>query len=396
MHYFDKLAEIESQYEGLTAQLGKAEVLADPALYQKTAKSRADLTEIVEKFQEWKTINKSVKETKTLVDESSSDPEMKAMAHEELLELEKNEENDTGGSDGFIDNMLVTDDGHLVVVETKLWRSSEAIREVVSQSLHYAMAVSQLSPFEFEACLGRADPRWRRLGKGETVAQYVQNFAASNSLPGLPDDFEDTFDRLRRAGEILLLIVGDGIRRSAERLVHWINTTAGSAPYKLGLIELCLYNLPSAARIAVPRTLLRTREASRHVVSVNLQGTARDQVAVTVTEPDERPTGRKISPPGIPLTEERLTELIRSSNPPEIVEVADQLRALLGDDRFVECKARINSVAPVFYRPMDVDDPAKTNALMPKYGILKDKVEAFEVAVTEIAETVRDAMEAAS
>jgi hypothetical protein len=45
---------------------------------------------------------------------------------------------------------------------------------------------------------------------------------------------------------------------------------------------------------------------------------------------------------------------------------------------------------------MDVDDPGKTNALMPKYGILKDKVEAFEVAVIEIAETVRNAMEAAS
>jgi len=69
------------------------------------------------------------------------------------------------------------------------------IREVVSQTLHYAMAVSQLSPFDFEACLSRADPRWRRLGKDETVARYVQNFAASNSLPGLPDDFEDAFDR---------------------------------------------------------------------------------------------------------------------------------------------------------------------------------------------------------
>jgi hypothetical protein len=349
---------------------------------------------------------------------------------------------DTGGSEGFIDNMLVTDDGHLVVVETKLWRNSEAIREVVSQTLHYAMAVSQLSPLEFEACLSRADPRWRRLGKGETVAQYVQNFAASNSLPGLPDDFEDAFDRLRRAGEILLLIVGDGIRPSAERLVHWMNATAGSAPYKLGLIELCLYDLPGAARIAVPRTLLRTREASRHVVSVNLQGTARDQVAVTVTGPDKRHETRKIPLPGIPLTEERLTELIRSSNPPEIVEVAEQLRALLkssglatrflpseiqygvrvdedfiplahlsaqyiwfqiptrairalGDDRFVECKGKINKVAD-FYRPLDVDDPRKGNALIPKYAVLKNKVEAFAGSVTEIAETVRNAMEAAS
>jgi peptide chain release factor 1 len=92
MHYLNKLAEIEARYEALTEQLGKAEVLADNAVYQKTAKARADLTEIVEKFQQWKTISKSVADTKALVDESSSDPEMKAMAHEELMELERRQE----------------------------------------------------------------------------------------------------------------------------------------------------------------------------------------------------------------------------------------------------------------------------------------------------------------
>jgi len=92
LHYLDKLAEIEAKYEALTEQLGKSEVLADPSVYQKTAKARADLTEIVEKFREWKTINTSVTETKKLAEESSSDPEMKALAHEELLELEKRQE----------------------------------------------------------------------------------------------------------------------------------------------------------------------------------------------------------------------------------------------------------------------------------------------------------------
>ncbi len=92
MHYLNKLEEIEAKYEALTEQLGKAEVLADPALYQKTAKSRADLTEIVEKFREWKTIVKSVKDTKSLVEQSASDLEMKALAHEELTELEKRQE----------------------------------------------------------------------------------------------------------------------------------------------------------------------------------------------------------------------------------------------------------------------------------------------------------------
>jgi peptide chain release factor 1 len=89
MHYLEKLSEIESRYESLTDQLGKPEVLADTAQYQKTAKARADLTETVERFREWKTVSKGVADTKALLQESSSDPEMKAMAQEELLDLEK-------------------------------------------------------------------------------------------------------------------------------------------------------------------------------------------------------------------------------------------------------------------------------------------------------------------
>jgi peptide chain release factor 1 len=88
MHFLEKLAEIESKYDELTAQLASAEVLADPLRYQKIAKARAELTEIVEKFRHWKTIQKSLKDTQALLEESSSDPEMKAMAHEEIKQLE--------------------------------------------------------------------------------------------------------------------------------------------------------------------------------------------------------------------------------------------------------------------------------------------------------------------
>jgi peptide chain release factor 1 len=89
MHFLEKLAEIETKYDQLTERLGKAEVLAEPALYQKTAKAQAELSEIVEKYRSWKAIQKSLMETKALQEESSSDSEMKALAHEELNDLEK-------------------------------------------------------------------------------------------------------------------------------------------------------------------------------------------------------------------------------------------------------------------------------------------------------------------
>src|ERR1700739_5036756 len=50
----------------------------------------------------------------------------------------------TGGTEGFIDNLLITNDGHLVIVETKLWRNPEAMRDVIGQTLQYGMAVTQI------------------------------------------------------------------------------------------------------------------------------------------------------------------------------------------------------------------------------------------------------------
>ncbi len=337
-----------------------------------------------------------------------------------------------GESDGYIDNMLVTDDGHLVIVETKLWKNPEALRKVIAQTLQYGMAVTQMTLEEFEDRIRRSDPKGQRLAQDETVLQR-----ATRLLQEKADDFEDSFDRLRRNGDILLLIVADAVRASVERIVEWMNKF-GSTPYKLGLVELGLYELPDGGRMIVPKTLLRTREASRHVVTINIQGAARDSVTATVSTPDQPSEKRKIAAAAPSLTEQGLTVEIRTKNPPDTVRVAETLlsrlkesdlgtrglpatfqfgvdwggnfiplvsmssreiwfqipmRAVraLGDERFVACKQTINSVAN-FYRPEDVSDPTKTNALTPKYSILMDKVEEFIEAVTQIAQMVRSAV----
>ncbi|HEY6292927.1 MAG TPA: peptide chain release factor 1 [Terriglobia bacterium] len=88
MNFLNKLAEIERKYEALTQQLGDPAVLGDPALYHKTAKAQSDLSEIVEKYREWKGLDKSLAETNALLAESSADPAMKEMAEEELSQLE--------------------------------------------------------------------------------------------------------------------------------------------------------------------------------------------------------------------------------------------------------------------------------------------------------------------
>jgi peptide chain release factor 1 len=68
-------------------------VLADQSLYQKTAKAHSELSEVVEKYREWKGIRKGLEETQALLEDATIDAEMKALAHEELSDLEKRQTN---------------------------------------------------------------------------------------------------------------------------------------------------------------------------------------------------------------------------------------------------------------------------------------------------------------
>lgn len=88
MQFLEKLAEVESKFEALATQLGRPETLADPSLFRATAKAHAELREIVEKYRRWKDLKKSHEQTQVLFDEAGSDPAMKALAKEELVQLE--------------------------------------------------------------------------------------------------------------------------------------------------------------------------------------------------------------------------------------------------------------------------------------------------------------------
>ena len=83
---FEKLDQIESRYQELTAQLSSPEVLGDSSRYQKLARTHADLAEVVEKYRQWKDLEKGLRETKQMLVESE-DAEMKQLAHEEERQL---------------------------------------------------------------------------------------------------------------------------------------------------------------------------------------------------------------------------------------------------------------------------------------------------------------------
>ena len=83
----DKLDQIESRYEDLSQQLGDPAVLADGARYQKLARLHSELGGIVEKYREWKGLRQGVADTRDVLDDA--DPEMRALAEQELGHLEE-------------------------------------------------------------------------------------------------------------------------------------------------------------------------------------------------------------------------------------------------------------------------------------------------------------------
>jgi peptide chain release factor 1 len=85
---YEKLNEIETRYEELTAQLSSPEVLGDSARLQKLAKTHAELNQIVTQYREWKKIERHLSEARQMVTEAE-DAELKQMAHDEVRELEE-------------------------------------------------------------------------------------------------------------------------------------------------------------------------------------------------------------------------------------------------------------------------------------------------------------------
>jgi peptide chain release factor 1 len=85
MQYRQKLDQIEARFQALTGQLADHAVIGDPAAYRKAAKAHSELSDIVEKYREWKRVNRNLEEARTMLEES--DAELRQMASEEVERL---------------------------------------------------------------------------------------------------------------------------------------------------------------------------------------------------------------------------------------------------------------------------------------------------------------------
>ena len=180
---------------------------------------------------------------------------------------------------GFVDNLLLTPDGGIVLVEAKLWRNPQARREVVGQVLDYA---KDLAGFDYEKLQSAVRLALRK--PDLSLFDLVHPGADAAEERG----FVDAVSRNLRLGRVLLLIVGDGIQEGVETLTDYLQRHMALS-FTLALVELALWRAPEGALLVTPRILTRTREIERAVVRLEA-GVAAAPIVEALPASASRPT----------------------------------------------------------------------------------------------------------
>lgn len=193
---------------------------------------------------------------------------------------------------GSIDNLYISPQGYLTIVETKLWRNPEARREVVGQIIDYAKDINRWSFKELDEKARFYNNQYHNeeLGIIDTLRRIEQ--IEESDEP----EIIDIITRNMKQGRFLLLIVGDGIRESVEEMVSFLSKTP-QLLFTLALIELQVYQTDEShtkKMLLIPQVVTRTREITRAVVRIEGKEIESIQVGVdTSIETEKSPTLRK-------------------------------------------------------------------------------------------------------
>lgn len=220
---------------------------------------------------------------------------------------------------GPLDNLYISPEGYITIVETKLWRNPEARREVVGQIIDYAQDISTWDYEKLDTTVKAYNQKYSGVTDGiiETVGKQQELDT------GQERELIDTISRNLRKGRFLLLIVGDGIREEVEALTDFLNRSA-QLQFTLGLVELQIYRVMEGgnkdALLVIPQVVMRTREISRAVVTIDEAAMGKVKVDINVAE--EPAKQKRIS-----ITEEEYFDKLERAAGNEVVTFAKQLIA---------------------------------------------------------------------
>lgn len=201
---------------------------------------------------------------------------------------------------GFIDNLFVTAEGGIAIVETKLWRNPEARRSVVAQTLDYASALSRMTYPELEkAALQGVFPG------GSPTPPSIYSVVRGHADALSEEAFIDAVASNLKRGRMLVIAAGDGIRSEAETLAGLLQSHAG-ARFTFALVAIELFRDELGGVLAVPRTIAKTALIERGVVRV-----IGDNIAVE----DAPQASSRSAPARTTMTEEMFMEEIAKRDP---------------------------------------------------------------------------------
>ena len=164
--------------------------------------------------------------------------------------------------DGFIDNLFISPQGYLTIVETKLWRNPEARREVVGQIIDYA---KEINTWSFEK-LDSSVKAYHKSNSGRELGVIDALRLIEDIDEEREKEIIDEITRHIQRGRFLLLIVGDGIRENVEAMADFLSKTP-QLHFTLALVELQIYKMDEG-KLVIPQIVMRTREITRAVIRI--------------------------------------------------------------------------------------------------------------------------------
>ena len=165
----------------------------------------------------------------------------------------------SAGGAGFIDNLYVSSSGKVVIVETKLFRNQESRRTVIAQILDYAKEAAKWDAEVLDSIAEAYTFKKRNQSFRVVDLMYEAGYLKIADSAA----FVDSVNRNLKAGNFLLLIVGDGIRTGVQELADFLSSYT-SLGFQLGLIALEMYQ-HEGSTIVIPNILTKTTVIERQI-----------------------------------------------------------------------------------------------------------------------------------
>lgn len=166
---------------------------------------------------------------------------------------------------GAIDDLYITEEGSICLVETKLWRNPEAHRTVVAQIIDYAKDLAKISFDEFKDIIEQSQLLGGKPKFWDRISKHIKDI---NQI-----EFQSKVQENLNQGRFLLLIVGDKIYPEVVMFTEAIQS-APNLEFKVGLVEIQMFKTSKEdpwPLLIMPKVVGKTYEVTRAVVRIVYQ-----------------------------------------------------------------------------------------------------------------------------